>query len=1350
MRNYLQLLITLTFLLNHGKMYSQCPTASFSIADSGCVGSTISLTNSSLGASNYVWDFNSNDNSTIPTGAIIGNYSGFVGSSLGVDLAKEGNNFIGFSINLGGQLARYEFGPSITSTPVVTVLGPLGVLSNTVDLNIIEDNGNWYGITNSFGNQIIRIDFGSSLTNTPTATVLTISPALFNTPYYMSTKRLGDKFYSVVANYGNGSILVVDYGTTINNNNPTTYVINVPSANPIGVDIDINCDQIYAIVGYGNASPLTQISFGSTVSGTPISITNVNTASPTSLRKIKLINDGKDFLLACVDLGGTGLQTFNFGSDLSNLNPVSTVYSSVGGFGGGTFALSLFKSESTLMGLTTNYNSGEVGYYKFNESNAGLGITDTTTSPNYIFNTSGYHLVSLKAIDSITGLYSYKIDSIYINELPQVGFTTASPCEGYLTTIVDTSTIQIGSIIQNSWTLNGNTLNGDTIVYAFPSTGTYPISLTVTSDVGCSNTKVDNIFVSPNPVSVFSFSNNQCAENEITFTNNSDPVSGNFTSFHWNFGDTGFSTDSTGLHQYTTFGNFDVSLIVEANGCYDTSNQSISIIEKPVADFKAFNSCLGEVMNFANLSSISTGTINSTWDFGDGNISSINNPTNNYLSTGFYNVSLISLASNGCVDTSIQEIHIGNPPTPSFTLSRDTACTDNDIIFTDASFPALGDTIIARYWDFGDGSVDSLNVNPVYSYSNPGTYTVTLRVISPTNCDSSLSKTITVISSPNADFTVNHVCLNNQSVFVDQSTPALNSSISQWEWVFGDGDTIYNQNATHVYDSSGIYQALLTVTSPQGCIDTISKLTTIYALPDVNFSFTKPCTDQPIQFTDSSTSSNGSLTNWFWNFGTGNNFSNQQNPTLTYSDAFAYSVTLTASSSFGCVDSFSKVVIINQSPEFTIRAPDNCISNATQFQYIPNAGSSTFVGYLWQFGDLISSSTPNPQHVYLNSGAYNVSLAVTNFSNFCTTTLYDTVNIYDKPIANFASDSSCINKDLQLFDLSSIPTGSIQTRTWTFGSFGNSNLQNPIINISTAGSITTKLLVVSNEGCRDSISKVIEINSLPISTFSLSTLIGSPPLLVECTPLQSGNSTYWEFGDGSSPSTVNNPQHLYQDTGSFVISLISTSSTGCIDSSKRSVYVLIPYIDLSLQSINFIKENDYWKISARIGNLGNQDVTNYAISARLDEKSEFNERFINDTIKSGQDKLVTFKTRFPVDINDNPQFLCLDITEAEGNIDDNINNNKKCIVSTNQFELISTYPNPFDEQFTLDLNIPIKGKVNLKVFNTVGQKLFYSKEIDVQKGYNSIQIAPQLGSAGIYILNIKYGDDVKVLKIMKF
>jgi PKD repeat protein len=221
---------------------------------------------------------------------------------------------------------------------------------------------------------------------------------------------------------------------------------------------------------------------------------------------------------------------------------------------------------------------------------------------------------------------------------------------------------------------------------------------------------------------------------------------------------------------------------------------------------------------------------------------------------------------------------------------------------------------------------------------------------------------------------------------VDQSSPALNSSISQWEWIFGDGDTLYNQNTTHVYDSAGTYQVLLTVTSPQGCIDSISKITTIYSLPNVNFSFTKPCTDQPIQFTDSSSSSNGSITNWFWNFGTGNDFSNQQNPTLSYSDAFAYSVTLSATSSLGCIDSSSEIVIINQSPEFVISAPDNCITNATQFQYIPNAGSSTFVGYLWQFGDGNTSTSLNPLHIYTANGTYTVKLIATNNCGMDTST----------------------------------------------------------------------------------------------------------------------------------------------------------------------------------------------------------------------------------------------------------------------------------------------------------------------------------------------------------------------------
>jgi PKD repeat protein len=606
-----------------------------------------------------------------------------------------------------------------------------------------------------------------------------------------------------------------------------------------------------------------------------------------------------------------------------------------------------------------------------------------------------------------------------------------------------------------------------------------------------------------------------------------------------------------------------------------------------------------------------------------------------------------------------------------------------------------------------------------------------------------------VIESPQAQFSTTNVCLHNQSTFNDLSTPVIGSSITGWNWNFGDGDSSSTQNNSHLYQNAGNYTVLLTITSKEGCYDTISSVVSVYNLPSVNFTNSKACTNSPIQFNDSTTCTSGFPSNWLWDFGTGIQ-STLQNPAYTYANAFAYPIKLVVSSNYGCLDSLTKFIIINQSPQFNINANDNCFNTTTNFQSIPVQGSSTNVGYIWNLGDSSYSTNPNPQHIYNAPGSYNINLTVTNLGNSCSTNISDTVKINPLPKAKFLSDSACVNTNLQLTDLSTINGGIINNYKWTIGSYGTSNLQNPIINLAAADSFAVKLLVTSNTGCKDSTTEVIEINPLPTVSFTPNPYFGAPPLDVTFSTTSNNNTNMWDFGDGSNTIIGNGIQHTFNDTGSYTVHLISTTSKGCTDSSDKVITVLIPYTDLSIETINFTKVSDYWQLSARIKNNGNQIISNYILKSRLSEKSPITEVFENDTLNTGQTKNITFKSRFTVDNNDNPGYLCMEVMEVNHGHDENETNNKKCITSTNEFEVFNTYPNPFESDINVDVNIPTKGTVSVKLYNLLGGYLSEPIERNVLKGYNSFTINGSYLQKGIYFLEIRYKDQKSIVKILKY
>lgn len=189
------------------------------------------------------------------------------------------------------------------------------------------------------------------------------------------------------------------------------------------------------------------------------------------------------------------------------------------------------------------------------------------------------------------------------------------------------------------------------------------VSVTVTD--GCainSVTETLDIHLIPVPLVNFSFDNNKGCQNlTVNFSDSSSSIAG--ASYLWNFGDGGFSTDTNPSHNYTTVGNYNVSLTLttplpQQCAVTFTNNNSITILEMPVASF-AFTperpTVLSPVVNFNNQSSFAN---NFQWNFGDGHVSTEANPENYYQLAGNYMVTLIAFNDSLCSDTISETVTI--------------------------------------------------------------------------------------------------------------------------------------------------------------------------------------------------------------------------------------------------------------------------------------------------------------------------------------------------------------------------------------------------------------------------------------------------------------------------------------------------------------------------------------------------------------------------------------------------------------------------------------------------------------------------------------------------------------------
>jgi PKD repeat protein len=196
--------------------------------------------------------------------------------------------------------------------------------------------------------------------------------------------------------------------------------------------------------------------------------------------------------------------------------------------------------------------------------------------------------------------------------------------------------------------------------------------------------------------------------------------------------------------------------IVEMGSSADTSNNVIiSVSSKTNPKFTVFepNQCLfNNQFTFVDSTTrIGGGTVNYSWDFGDGSGSNLQNPTKIYNLSGTYVVRLSTYVSQTCKDTFTKTLNVYSKQNTIIDVNDSLQFLgNNSFVFNDNSQIQNG-TIVYREWDFGNGT-SSLSQNPSKSYSQHGRYKVKLKTTSDKGCVDSNQIFITVLSKPYSMF----------------------------------------------------------------------------------------------------------------------------------------------------------------------------------------------------------------------------------------------------------------------------------------------------------------------------------------------------------------------------------------------------------------------------------------------------------------------------------------------------------------------------------------------------------------------------------------------------------------------
>ena len=171
------------------------------------------------------------------------------------------------------------------------------------------------------------------------------------------------------------------------------------------------------------------------------------------------------------------------------------------------------------------------------------------------------------------------------------------------------------------------------------------------------------------------------------------------------------------------------------------------------------------------------------------------------------------------------------------------------------------------------------------------------------------------------------VACKNSTINFSYPNSILGRAISTWSWNFGDGSsTSALQNPNHTYTSFGNFTAQLTVTTTDGCTYSLTQPMTIVEPPLVNFLYAFNASLVTTDFTNTSTVSSGTIVSYSWNFGDGGS-STLQNPSHHFVVNGTYTVTLTATSSNGCITTYSSSIVSNNSQGLNnVKGEDNLIS----------------------------------------------------------------------------------------------------------------------------------------------------------------------------------------------------------------------------------------------------------------------------------------------------------------------------------------------------------------------------------------------------------------------------------------
>ncbi|MBI1268134.1 MAG: PKD domain-containing protein [Cryomorphaceae bacterium] len=786
-----------------------------------------------------------------------------------------------------------------------------------------------------------------------------------------------------------------------------------------------------------------------------------------------------------------------------------------------------------------------------------------------------------------------------------------------------------------------------------------------------------------------------------------------FQSYEWNDGSTGASlqVNNTGTYWVNATDVFGRVLS-------DTVHVTFPGAVQPPSTIVA---CLGDSVQWDL--QLDPGVYDFSWN--DGNTEG----ARWFSEPGAYSVSVTD--GNGCVLNSDEfNLSIDLFSALDALIPTQTLCAGNVI-----SIESLNDTFSVE-WE--DGSA-----NAEFTIFESGSYSVILQ-----NDNGCLLYDTTEVSvaglAPEVVILEPPIYCQNQVMGLTGSAVA-DSPIASWEWLIGGAESYSGQQISFTPVQFGIFDADLTVTTEAGCSTQISIQGEVHPAPTGNLMYTLPCSGQEVMFSTQPQIAQGAVFDATWSFqgSTADGFE----VTFTAADAGFDQASVTFFSVAGCSQTVNQLLQVYETPSISIQTENVCAGDLVQFEGLSNGPGGPISAWYWWFGDNTASTQQNVAHLYPGSGNFNVVLTATATSG-CAASVPVSLTVYPLPHANFEVSNACLGTPYQINETSTTAVDPIVAWDWTVGGETPYSGQfiAPIFNA--LGFVPVNLLVTTENGCTDDITRQIPVFELPEVGFTFSPEIGSAPLEVEfVNSSESGLDLMWYFGDGTT-SELQQPSHVFSEDGEYEVTLEGTNVYGCAANVSQSVLVTNAISDLKIISIDAQQSVYGLQCQMLVQNAGNYPVTQVVGSVEIDGQRLISEVF-DVYLAPGFVGLLTFTGYLPGTGDAN--VVCIEISENNALASEQTPaDNLACSALQAGPLLLDVFPVPLGEGQTPKIRVIMQTAEVMLItcYSATGQLVYAYSPLQLEEGYHLVELDEFRPNTGLYHLQFETSKGVEIRSLI--